>query len=218
MFYHGDFTPNKLRFGDIIKGYVESILKLEQPLIDTYPNNSSYYVESYFTKYSVIMSPCCNIKNKIVALTPLLEIPPDLFKNPNFRDDFTILNEEIEQEKMYPHEVWKTKFTEEQRQERKSQGKNYEFKYYFFYYKNDLFSEYKIHYKGEQFKSRFYMIDFRHIYPLRCEGITRSKIDDIILKSKCLELTPITRKILREKLAYYFGRPAEEDEIILSSI
>lgn len=164
------------------------------------------------------MSPCCNIKNKIVALTPLLQIPPDLFKNPYFRDDFTILNEEIEQEKMYPPEVWKTKFTKEQRQERMNQGKSYEFKYFFFYYKNDLFSEYEIRYKGVRFNSQFYVIDFRHIYPLQCDGITQSKIDDIILQSKCLELTPITRKILREKLAYYFGRPAEEDEIILSSI
>lgn len=82
---------------------------------------------------------------------------------------------------------------------------------------NDLFPEYEIRYKGEQYFSRYYVIDFRHIYPLRCDGITRNKIDEVILRSKCLELTPHTRKILREKLAYYFGRPAEEDEIILSS-
>lgn len=218
LFYQEEFTPNKLRFGDIIKGYVESLLKLDQPLIDSYPNNCSYYVESFFTKYSVVMSPCCNIENKIIALTPLLQILPELFRNPFFREDFTILNEEIEQEKLYPPEIWETKFDEEERQERKSQGKSYEFYYYFFYYKNDLFPEYKIRYKEEIYNSQFYVIDFRHIYPLRCDGINRSKIDDIILNSKCLELTPITRKIFRDKLAHYFGRPAEDDEIILSSI
>jgi len=218
MFYQEEFTPNKLRFGDVIEGYVESLPQLQEPLLDSNRNNYLYNIESLFPTFSVIMTPCCNIERKIIALTPLFQIPPELFKNPYFYDDFTILNEEIEPDKLFPPEVWENKFDEDERQRRMSEGKTYGFKYFFFYEATDLFLKYKIEYKGEEYYTNFYVIDFRHIYPLRCEGITHSKIDDIILKSKCLELTPFTRKILREKLAFYFGRPAEEDEIIFSSI
>ena len=108
MFYKETFTENKLRFGDIIEGYVESIPRLEKPFFGSHQHNYSYKIKSFFPKFSSIITPCCNIEEKIIALTPLLKIPPELFRNEHFRNDFTILNEEVEQDKLFPKWVWRT--------------------------------------------------------------------------------------------------------------
>lgn len=218
MFYKDQFTPNKLRFGDVIKGYIESLPVIDKPFFDPTKKEYKYYIESSLSEYSVIMTPCCNIENKIISLTPLCQIPMELFKNPYFVENFTRLNREIEPEKSIPPNVWQYKFTEEMRQKKRSEGLGYAFNYYFFYKEHDSLPEYKIKISTNIYPTRSYLIDFRHIYPLRCEKITREKIHEEILCSKLLELDIYIRKELRDKLAAYYGRPAPEDDAIISSI
>jgi hypothetical protein len=107
--------------------------------------------------------------------------------------------------------------SEEQKQAKLSQPKGYAFEYYFFYKENDIFPEYEVNLKINNYRIRFYLIDFRHIYPLKCDKINRNQIHEKILRSKCLELTVFTREELRNKLAHYFGRPTQDDEAILCS-
>ena len=217
MFYEKEFTPNVLRFGDVIEGYVKSLPILDTPIFEASKKEYKYHIESFFPKFSIVMTPCCNIENQLISLSPLKQIPTKLFDNPHFVEDFTRLNKEIPPEQAVSPYVWNNKFTEEIRQERLSSGKGYAFNYYFFYKENDIFPEYEIDLKGKKYKSRYYLVDFRYIYPLRCDKITKNKIDDLILQSKCLELDVITREELRDKLAYYYGRPTLEDKTILSS-
>ena len=56
------------------------------------------------------------------------------------------------------------------------------------------------------------MIDFRNTYKLCCDTINSAK--DAPLKTKVLQISVETRKELREKIAFYFGRPAPEDEAL----
>ena len=92
MFYKQEFTPNALRFGDVIEGYVKILTILDAPITKSTTNDYKYHIESNFPQFSVIMTPCCNIKNQLISLTPLRQIPRNLFKNPYFVEDFTKIN------------------------------------------------------------------------------------------------------------------------------
>ncbi len=63
---------------------------------------------------------------------------------------------------------------------------------------------------------RYYMIDFRAAYKLNCDKITRKRQDnqDIPIQ-KYLQLTVNARKKLRDKIAAYYSRIPEDDEILL---
>jgi len=217
MFYSENFTPNKLRFGDVIKGYIESLPVIDKPFCNSQQKEYKYSIESSLSEFSVIMTPCCNIENKIVSLTPLCKIPKTLFRNPYFVKDFTILNREIEPEKTLPPNNW-LELNQEEKEKRLSKGLQYAFNYFFFYKEYDLLPEYDVQISGNNYKTRSYLIDFRHIYPSKCEGITKEKIHEEILCSKFLELDVYTRKELRDKLANYYGRPADVDKVTISSI
>ncbi|MHA1195340.1 MAG: hypothetical protein ACTSRH_02450 [Promethearchaeota archaeon] len=217
MFYKDDFTPNALRLGDVIEGYVNFLPIIDSPWIEPINKEFNFRIEFIFSKFYVIMTPCCNIEHQLISLSPLRKIPNNLFKNPYLVEDFTRINREMDPQYTVPPDVWTERFSQEERQRRLSQGKGYVFNYYFVYKENDIFSEYEVNIKGKKIKTRYYLVDFRYNYPLKCEKITRQKIDDIILRSKCLELTVFTREELRNKLAFYYGRPAPEDNSILSS-
>ena len=64
------------------------------------------------------------------------------------------------------------------------------------------------------------MIDFRKIYSLNCNMVKReselTEADRPLIESKRLELSVDTRKLLRDKISYYFWRPAPEDAAILT--
>lgn len=217
MFYENEFTLDSLRFGDIIEGYVKSLPILDIPISESSKKEYRYHIESSFPKFSIIMTPCCNIENQLISLSPLIQIPANLFKNPYFVEDFTILNKEMEPQFAVSPYIWEKKFTKNMRQEKSNQGKGYAFNYYFVYEENVLFPEYEVELRNKKYLTRSYLVDFRYIYPLKCDKITKEKIDETILKSKCLELTIFTREALRDKLANYYGRPAPEDKTILST-
>ena len=84
----------------------------------------------------------------------------------------------------------------------------------FIYAPSDFFLPYE---KRAGQITKYYMVDFRNIQTIRCDLIQSrektKKEDKQILASKCLQLSKPTREDLRQKLAYYFGRPPLEDEL-----
>jgi hypothetical protein len=69
--------------------------------------------------------------------------------------------------------------------------------------------------KKEVYHTEFYMIDFKTIFCIKCNKIVKDNIDNDILQSKCLELSPYARQELRDKLAFYYARVPEEDIVFL---
>lgn len=110
---------------------------------------------------------------------------------------------------LYP-EAW-NKLEEKEKQQIRTKGKTYTLLNLFVYEPNSILPPYEK--RGQ--KTGFYMIDFRNIQTLRCELIkNRDKTkqeEELILKSKCLQLSEGSRDELRKKLSFYYGRPAEAE-------
>ena len=213
MFYEP--TNSKiLRLGDVVKGYLSTETKIKQPFLSI--ENSIYHnytVNFKVPSFSVVLTPCCSIgEYNMICISPLIELKKDFFKNPYLVYDFTHINREIEPDKAYAPDDWQ-KIPPEEQQAKLARGKGYIEYYLFIYAPNDCFPPYER--RGQQ--TQFYMVDFRNIQTLRC-GLIKSREDTSeedtnILASKCLQLSIQTRDELRMKLAHYFGRRPDEDEM-----
>lgn len=214
MFY-SETLSRVLRFGDVVRGYLFSNPTLKQPLVyGTLEQN--YYIDIEIPQYSVIVTPCCSIEEKMVSLTPLIKLKSSFFLNEYFIEDFTIINREIEPEKCFTIAKWNS-YTADQQSAIISKAKKrpYTLGNLFIYENNDIFSGYTL--RGQE--TKYYMIDFRNITTVRCEMIKRAEEiterEAPLIASKCLELTEETRKELRDKIAFYYGRIPEEDELAI---
>lgn len=97
MFYAKN-PDSAFRFGDIIQGFALSSSCINEPSRDF----SEFDIKIINPKYSVILTPCCSIRNKKIALTPLLQIIPSFFDNPYFCQDLTNINREMKPELAIP--------------------------------------------------------------------------------------------------------------------
>jgi hypothetical protein len=207
MFYQKDMDK-AYRFGDIVRGYIISNTNIVNPFFEGEHFGSKYKIDISYPKYCVILTPCCSIGEKTILLSPLIKIHPSLCKNPYLAENLLRINLTMEPEQSVPPDVW-GKLPEEEIQKRLSAGKAYAFYQYFIYDKNQILPEYSI----GAIEVGFYMIDFRNIYKIHCDKIPNQQ--QVPLEAKCLQLSINVRKELREKISYYFYRPAPEDEIEL---
>ena len=101
MFYADTFS-NGLRLGDVVLGYVTAVPNQPEPIRNAFIN---YSVDVRLPSLLVVLTPCCSIKEKTIAVVPLINILDAerkiFFKNINFRKDMTLIN--------YPHTLdeWK---------------------------------------------------------------------------------------------------------------
>lgn len=214
MFYQGE--PDKmLRFGDVVKGYISIDLDIKKPLssAEIKAEDYQYKLDVNIPAYSVVLTPCCSIEDGIIALTPLIRVFGDFFKNPYFEEDLTRINRLMEPNQMLSPAKWKGLSLEEQ-EAIMAKGNQYALTNYFIYEQNDILKEYTL----KKRNIRYYMIDFRNINKIKCKMIKRSdkltEEDAPLLESKALQLSVETRRELRDKIAYYYYRPPEEDEIL----
>ncbi len=209
MFYN-DTNDKALRFGDVLRGYVLAASNIEQPILD-----ANYKINVDLPIFCVVLTPCCSIGDNIISLSPLIQIYSSFFRNPYFIEDFTRINRKMEPQQSVSADIW-AKFPPEEQQKRLEKGISYALLELFIYEKNNLFPEYEISLKRdhttEKHKTNYYMIDFRNIYKINCSKIVNSK--DAPFESKCLQLSVETRSELRDKIAYYYGRPPDEDIIL----
>ena len=229
MFYNASIS-DKLRFGDIVKGYLSVIPKLSKPF-----GNASIEIETH--QYSVILDPCCDIGDRMISLSPLEEINPGLFDIPYLAKDMTLLNRTGMAKDFFHPGTW-NKLSDEKKTEALVATPDYGWKPLFIYKGNPLFPEYMIERptnytevtdpksklpkfdpvnQSNTFRTRDRMISFKTIYRVNCKSIVKPEkiTDETVLGSIVLQLSVETRKLLREKMAHYFSRPAPEDLALL---
>lgn len=210
MFYESSFD-NALRFGDVVSGLVLSAACVDKPNAQFKKN---YHIEVDQPQFAIILSPCCSIGDKTLALSPLLPVLPQWFTNPYLTEDLTRINRPMKPEQTVPPDVWE-KMTAEDKQKRfdLSKPESLAFVEYFVYEKNDFLPPYLI--KSEKMniniQTGYYRIDFRRIYRLVCKQVTSAT--SAPLEIKLLQLSVQTRSELREKLSSYFARIPPEDQI-----
>lgn len=205
MFYQESLDP-ALRFGDVLKGFVITTPSISDPV-----ELKQYFVEINHPNYCVILSPCCSIGDKVISLSPLIQIRNSFLTNPFFEEDLTRINRKMEAQDAVSPAVWKS-FTEEEKQKRLNEGKAYASSELFIYEQNLLYNKYELNLKGKgKIGTGYYMIDFRNTHKVNCEKIiTNSKSP---LELKCLQLSIEARNELRDKLTHYYGRVPEEDKL-----
>lgn len=209
MFYEKEMDK-ALRFGDVLRGYISTTPNIKEPMLATL--NESYNININMPVFSVVISPCCSIGDKLISLTPLIELRNTFFNNPYFSDDLTRMNRKMEPEQAVPPHVWNG-LPFEEKQRRLEEGYEYSLLELFIYEQNDLFPKYTIHMRqAENIETNYYMIDFRNTYKLNCEKIITP--ENSPLKSKCLQLSIQARSELRDKIAYYYARIPKEDKIL----
>jgi hypothetical protein len=205
VFYQESIDPG-FRFGDVIKGFISATPNVSNPPINF--DNTDYSIEISMS-YCAIVSPCCSIKDKVISLSPLLQVNKNIFKNPYFREDLTRINQIVPPEKSVPPIAFKRMPTEK-KEEILSKDPSYAFTNLFIYNEHDLFPDYPIRLNGaDDFNTRYYVIDFRNTFRVICSKIQNPT--NVPPGLKCLQLTIDTRNVLRDKITYYYGRPPAED-------
>src|SRR3972149_10801391 len=104
MFYEEN-VDESLRFGDVVKGFIITTPNINKPFSTMI--SEDYSIEINMPTFSVVVSPCCSIGEKIISLTPLIKLRNTFFDNPFFQDDLTRINRQMEPENTLPPDVWK---------------------------------------------------------------------------------------------------------------
>ena len=208
MFYDNN-PQNKLRFGDIVGGFLLSHCEDYEPSFADKPDK--YRIEVGRPQFAAVLTPCCTIEQrqgKVLILSPLLQISsPPYFENSYLRGDLTRINRKMTIQEAIGPEIWaKMALDKQTEQISSSPGKKYILVEEFIYERNDLLPEYQIKYKSKIENTNYYKIDFRYIYRVH-DDISKNK--PFIIKR--LQLSIESRTELRDKIAHYFGRTPEED-------
>ena len=225
MFYSATID-NKLRFDDVVTGYLSTTAKISKPF-----GNAS--IDIQIPQYSVILDPCCEIGSGTLSLSPLEEIESQFFDIPTLSKNMTLLNTIGRAKDLFYPSIW-NKLSDQKKTEALVASPDYGWKSYFVYEGSPLFPEYTIKRpirydevtdptshlpiynlikQNTTFNIRHRIINFKTIYRISCPIIVKPEkpTDPAILGSVILQLTKETRKLLREKMANYFGTPPIED-------
>lgn len=212
MFYQKPFDQ-ALRFGDVIHGFVLSVLKMDRPTLDR--KHSDYELELKMPEFCVVFSPCCSIGDSTITLAPLEKVRPRFFENPFFAEELTHINRRIPPDKVLPPDVWNNKISEEEKTRRLAEGHVYTQGNLFIYSADEILPEYDLRYKKEAYKTGCYMIDFQHCFRVECPQIQSPEKSP--LEVKLLQLTVETRQELRDKVSWYYSRLPQEDQVLLKA-
>lgn len=209
MFYtKPDEVDQALRFGDVLKGYPSTTPIIEKPFSDE--NSVRYMIDVDAPKFTVLMDPTCEIRNKSISLTPLIQVTRKFYDNPYFAEDLTRINRQMEPQQSMSTLAW-NELGPEKQQEKLKEGRNYALLNLFIFEKHDLYPKYILKRKGmEVIETNYYMIDFRNTYKLCCNEIESPEKSP--LKSKILQLSPESRAELTDKLIKYYARIHLEDK------
>ncbi len=230
MFYQ-DSIENRLRFGDVLKGFLSTIPSLAKPL--DVQTKDTYRIDVCVPDFSAVIDPCCEIGGGTLSLTPLIHAKATIWDTPNLLRDMTRINRKaMPKDVMHPRQ-WND-LPDERKRAIMNVSPDYGHRTYFIYESDARLDEYTVERPAKYeevtdpvsnlpkyneisgkhtFKTRCYMIDFKKIYHVSCSKIfdQDKPLDKSILDSRVLQLSKETRNELREKMGDYFGRPPEED-------
>lgn len=197
-----------LRFGDVIEGFPICFAVIDKP-----SHRSDFNITVSAPTYAVVLSPCCSIKDKVLAVAPLRQLENKLFVNPYLAEDPTRINIKIAAEKSVPPFAWE-KMESGEKANRMAKGEAYVFADEFVYAPNALLPEYTINRKDGKIKTSFYFVDFRDSIKISCDRIKQQYSPEA---AKLLQLTIETRDLMRRKIADFYQRIPDEDAAILAS-
>lgn len=207
MFYCEKLNK-ELRFGDVIEGQYLYSLDLNDK-----SNLNDYKLRVFKYKYNVILTPCCSIRDKNIAISPLIPIKTSFFQNPFFEENLLRINEINPPHKYVPPNEWEKK-SEEDKANILSQEPCYALTDLFIYDKNTIFEEYELTIYNPTTKEKvkkttnYYMIDFKNMYNIKLTAANET--DNYLQKAKVLELSITTRINLNHKIKAFY-RIAQED-------
>lgn len=213
MFYSDSLDPI-LRFGDVLKGFIKTEPKFNNPILSM-DQKIEYNINVSIPEFSVVLTPCCSIGPSIISLTPLIKVLTTFMKNPHFKEDLTRINRivDLPKNKFTPVD-WET-LDKDEKLKHVDQGKSYTFLNNFIYEPYIDFTSYEL--KGEDIK--YYMVDFTRSYYINCGNIKREgKTDGNLIESKVLQLSLEVRNQLRNKIAEYYNRIPEEDKVCAANV
>ena len=197
-----------LRFGDVIQGFPICFSVVDNPLYQ-----SDFNITVAAPTYAVVLSPCCSIEDKKLAIAPLKQLENKIFANPYLSKDLTIINSKIPAKKSVPPIAW-DKMDPGEKANRMAKGEAYVFVDKFIYAPSDLFAEYTINRRDGNLKTRHYVVDFRDSIKISCDRINREYSPGA---AKVLQLSVETRELMRRKIASFYQRVPDEDAASLAS-
>ncbi|MDD4178854.1 MAG: hypothetical protein PHH14_02235 [Candidatus Margulisbacteria bacterium] len=193
MFY-AENPESRLRFGDIIKGYVGITPVINSLNADF--RNSDFNIEISYPNFFVVLSPCCSIEKSLLMIAPLEQVIGTFFRNPYFEKDLTVINKKMNAEQSIIPAIWGT-LPPEEKERRLSEGAQFAFAELFVYEKNDLLPAYTIHMKDvTNIETNYYMVDFRKTFSVKCDLIAKN----VEFALKYLQLSVKSRNDLRNKI------------------
>ena len=208
MFYvDSSQMDTMLRFGDIIQGFPICFSVIDNA------NQSDFNITVSTTTYAVVLSPCCSIEDKVLAIAPLKKLDNRIFVNPFLLEDPMRINTKIPAEKSVSPFHWDNMDIGE-RTNRLAKGEAYVFVEKFVFAPSDLFSEYTINRRDGNIQTRHYVVDFRDSIKIACEHINRDYSPGA---AKVLQLSVETRELMRRKIGSFYQRVPDEDAAILAS-
>ncbi len=224
----------RLRLGDVLVGFISAAPKIVKPLDPNVNMNDPFAIDVHLPAYCAVMENCCHIGEESILLAPLIQIPSQFLDSPYIVEDFTRINREGKHDKGFMHPEQWNELSDEKKQEALNKEPKYGLDNYFIYvgnaYLQPYFVDKKFQYKEEtdpntlypkfvriskplQLRIEHYVVDFKKIYRVNCEGIHKKTIQNEILSSKRLQLSIEARNSLRLKMAHYFGDIPEEDRV-----
>lgn len=213
MFYRNGLG-NELRFGDVVKGFVLANTVLTKTHWNT--PKEAYDINVLIPEFSIIMTPCCSIEDKTIAITPLLPVRISFFDNLHWADDLTKINRIMTPQQSVSTKVW-SQFDGEAQQRRIAEGITYAHANFFIYDEHEILPKYLLSRKRgnqtQEVTTGYYMVDFKNIVKVNCDKIVSPS--DFPLECRLLELTVEARDELRVKLGWYYSRLPKEDQVLL---
>jgi hypothetical protein len=207
-------SPSRiLRFGDVVTGFQTAAVRIDSP--DTSTKSLDLHIHVSQPKYFAVMTPCCSIEMQSLSLAPLDELWNGFLALPNLWDDLGSINSPMPAERAVPPAKWQH-LDATQKSRIIARGTEYVLVNCFIYEPHDLFETYTLK-KGKDLSREFRhrLVDFKKIFRVDCSQINRDH--DAPAGIKVLQLTEPIRAQLRDKLAYFFGRPPDEDLAVLAA-
>ncbi len=201
---------NALRLGDVVRGFPLSAAHIKRPAVTE--TLREYQIDVSQPEFGVIMTPCCSIGDKMLLLTPLLQVRSTFYNNPYLAKDLLRVNRPMTPEQSVSPTQWE-RMTPSDRERRfdMSKPESLAFVDLFVYAAHDLLPRYEIHLRDGQRKTGFYMVDFRLTCHVKCDKVANAKQAPV--EAKVLQLTIDARGDLRDKVAAFYARVPREDEV-----
>lgn len=191
------------RLGDVVTGFILGVTDVDTPS----PGPVDYSVRIRHPRYASIVTPCCSVGDKTLALAPLMPIKPEWLRNPYLAQDLLRVNSKMTFEQAVPPHLSPA---EKERRRALHGERSFAFYEYFVYAPHASLPSYLVKHGPNDTEISYYIIDFRMIHRIESKSIGKGA--GVPIEAKVLQLSVSGRQSLREKLAHYFGRAPQEDQ------